>query len=94
MLPRYVLGAEPLTPGWTTARISPRIGDLAYAKGKVPTRLGPVHIDWENGNTFKLKLELPEGMKAKVDLPMIGTPDKVVLNGSGSYDADGDDLIF
>ncbi len=81
LLPRYVLGAEPLTPGWNTARISPRIGNLAFARGKVPTQHGPIHIHWEISDSFKLNLELPKGIKAQVNLPMKGTPNKVFVNG-------------
>lgn len=81
LLPRFVLGAEPLTPGWKTARISPRSGDLSYARGKVPTRLGPVYIHWEKDDSFKLKLDLPEGMQARVDLPKAGDSRQVLLNG-------------
>lgn len=81
LLSRYVLGAEPLAPGWKPARISPNIGKLKYAKGKVPTYRGPIHIHWEKEDFFKLKLELPEGMEAQVDLPKVGKPNKVLLDG-------------
>jgi hypothetical protein len=81
LLPRYVLGAEPLTPGWATARISPRIGNLNFAKGTVPTVRGPISIAWKKGELFSLTLRLPDGMSAQVDLPMIGTSTGVFVNG-------------
>jgi len=81
ILPRYVLGAEPLEPGWNTARISPKIGGLTFAKGTVPTVKGPVSINWKKADTFKLKLDLPEGMDAAVDLPKIAESTQVLLNG-------------
>jgi hypothetical protein len=40
LLPRYVLGAEPLVSGWNPAKISPRTGSLSFAKGTVPTPKG------------------------------------------------------
>lgn len=79
--PRYLLGAQPLTPGWVTARISPKIADLESAKGKVPTRLGPILIDWNQKNGFEMKLEIPTDMLAFVDLPNIEGAKKVRLNG-------------
>jgi hypothetical protein len=48
LLPRYVLGAHPLVAGWKTARIKPSIGELTYAKGKVPTPKGSISIAWSN----------------------------------------------
>ena len=66
LLPRYVLGAQPLVAGWQTARIRPSTGNLTYASGTVPTPLGPIVIAWDNSERFTLSLALPEGMKAKV----------------------------
>jgi hypothetical protein len=81
LLPRYVLGAQPLTPGWASARIVPRIGNLTFAKGKVPTPLGPVFIDWSFSGTFNLSLILPEGMSARVELPPVDGPSSVFCDG-------------
>ncbi|MDF7823450.1 family 78 glycoside hydrolase catalytic domain [Pontiellaceae bacterium B12227] len=81
LLPRYVLGAEPLVPGWKTARISPNVGNLKSAEGKVPTRLGSILVEWKNEKSFRIKLQLPEGMDAQVDLPKVGKSNEVLLNG-------------
>lgn len=81
LLPRFVLGAAPLTPGWSHAVICPHPGPLKRADGKVPTPLGPVLIRWENGATFKLSLVLPPGMSARVQLPAIEHSKGVVMNG-------------
>ena len=80
-LRRLSLGARPAVPGWKTATISPRIGDLGFAKGKVPTPRGPIHIDWRNGNGFALDLTLPEGMGAMVDVPAAEGSKEVWVNG-------------
>jgi hypothetical protein len=69
LLPRYVLGVRPLTPGWKQALIQPNPGALISAAGKVPTPRGPVQVEWRSGNTFKLSLALPPGMTARVELP-------------------------
>lgn len=81
LFPRYLLGAQPLTPGWVVAKISPKIGDLESAKGKIPTRLGPIYIHWSQKDSFKMSLELPTKMSAQVDLPKIKKSTQVLLNG-------------
>lgn len=81
LLSTYVLGARPAVPGWKTARISPRTGDLAFAKGKVPTPRGAILIDWKNGVDFTLSLDLPVGMTARIDLPVSGDSGVVYVNG-------------
>jgi len=69
LLPRFVLGAQPLTPGWQRIRIRPHPGELKSAAGKIPTPRGPVEISWTSGANFKLHLTLPNGVKARVELP-------------------------
>lgn len=81
LLPRYVLGVEPLQPGWATARIRPTPGNLIFARGRVPTPRGPISIDWRLGDTFVLNLSLPPGIKGKLDLPAIPGSSGVKING-------------
>lgn len=69
LLPRFVLGAQPVTAGWENAMIRPCPADLKFARGQVPTPRGPIKIDWKNESTFILSLMLPEGMSASVNLP-------------------------
>jgi hypothetical protein len=69
LLPRFVLGAQPYTPGWNTAMIRPCPGGLKHARGQVPTPRGPIEVEWNNESTFKLSLALPDGMTARVELP-------------------------
>jgi hypothetical protein len=99
LLPRYVLGAEALAPGWKQARIRPNPGSLSFAKGKVPTPLGPVHVDWKNENFFRMDLKLPDGMTAKLELPASQSSKGVSINGkpasakrSGSHWIVGEDV--
>ncbi|EMI57707.1 alpha-L-rhamnosidase [Rhodopirellula sallentina SM41] len=70
LLPRFILGAEALSPGWEVARIRPCMGGLKYAKGKVPTPRGPIEIDWTlEGELLELSVALPPGMTAQIELP-------------------------
>ena len=41
-----ILGVQPLEPGFTKTQVAPRILTLAWAKGAVPTPLGPVEVSW------------------------------------------------
>lgn len=80
LLPRFVLGVQPLAPGWKRAAIRPNPGPLQNAEGKVPTPLGPVLVRWENGGTFKLSVTLPPGMNAKIQIPAAENSSGVFLN--------------
>ena len=81
LLPRFVLGAEPLAAGWKTARIRPAVCGLTEAKGTVPTPQGPVAIHWVKNGDFNLKLDLPDGMAAMVELPENGASSRVLMDG-------------
>lgn len=81
LLPRYVLGVQPKTPGWKTAVIKPMPGSLKFANGKVPTPLGPVSVDWKITDTFTLNIKLPKGMSAHVELPALPGKTKVLVDG-------------
>lgn len=81
LLPRYILGVTPLEPGWHTARIRPTPGNLAFAKGRVPTPHGAVDIDWRRDDGFRLTLSLPAGMEGKLELPAQPESRGVKVNG-------------
>lgn len=81
LLPRYVLGAEPLTAGWKETLLKPNPADLTMAKGKVPTHQGPIEIHWTNGESFKMTVTLPSGIAGRVSLPDNGASEGVYLNG-------------
>lgn len=81
LLPRYVLGLEPLTPGWKTARVRPIPAKLSFAKGTVPTPHGPIHIEWRKVKGFQLEIELASGMEGHVEVPALTGSTRVRLNG-------------
>jgi hypothetical protein len=74
LIPRKVLGIEPLSPGYAKVLIWPRAlgksSPIAWGRGKVPTVKGPIRVDWKRGDQgFDLRLELPAGCTAEVHLP-------------------------
>lgn len=66
---RKILGVEPLEPGYAAARIRPRLGSLAFAKGKVPTVRGAIFV---NCRQDALAVVIPCGVRAEVVLPWNG----------------------
>jgi hypothetical protein len=46
ILPRMVLGVQPLEPGYMKVLIAPRTGGLTWARGMVPTVRAAVAVDW------------------------------------------------
>lgn len=45
----YTLGVTPAEPGYTTARIAPRLGGLSWARGNVPSPFGLISVDVSAG---------------------------------------------
>jgi hypothetical protein len=81
LLPRYVLGARALAPGWKRILVRPHPGALTHAQGKIPTPRGPVVVRWESGDRFRMQLELPPGTTARVQLPAAEGTTGVWLDG-------------
>ncbi len=80
-LSRWVLGVQAVRPGYAEYAISPRLGDLAWACGAVPTPAGPIRIEWQRaGDTFKLRYDAPNGTVGRFVLPG-GSRDQVLLDG-------------
>jgi hypothetical protein len=81
LLPRFVLGVQPLTPGWRRALVRPRPGSLTRAEGKVPTPRGPVFVGWTRGTGFRMELRLPAAVTARVELPASERSQGVLVGG-------------
>ena len=84
LIPRYVLGVSPLEPGYAKALIRPQATDIGGVQGYVPTVRGRVSVGirQRKGRDYKLLLELPAGMTARVELPALNVePDEVSLDG-------------
>ena len=95
LLPRYVLGVQPLVAGWQQARIRPEVGSLTHAEGKVPTPHGPILVDWTKKPGFTLRLTLPEGVTARVELPAEKSATSVLVDGKPApAQREGDRLVL
>jgi hypothetical protein len=69
----YTLGVTPAEPGYTRARIAPRLGRLAWAKGVVPTPHGMISVTINNDSvvvdspvpmTIELENQPPRNLEA------------------------------
>lgn len=84
IIPRYLLGVRPLTPGFGRILVEPSPGSLSSARGVVPTIRGPVRVAFDNhpGRPFRLDLEIPANTTARVALPASeGATDLVEFDG-------------
>lgn len=81
LFPRFILGAQADSPGWKTATIRPCPGGLKFARGKIPTAVGPIEVDWTNEATFKMSLKLPAQMSAKIQVPASESSTQVLVDG-------------
>jgi alpha-L-rhamnosidase len=69
VISRFVLGVRPTRPGYSEMLIAPQLGLLNWARGQVPTPLGPVTVTATNGDDFKLEVNLPRNSKVRIKVP-------------------------
>ncbi|MFH1024547.1 MAG: alpha-L-rhamnosidase C-terminal domain-containing protein [Planctomycetota bacterium] len=73
ILPRYVLGVAPLMPGFRVFEVHPRVADLAWARGRVPTPYGTITVGWKTeDDRLILALKVPNHTSARVCPPTGG----------------------
>ena len=66
----YVLGVEPVAPGYRTFTVAPHFGSLRWAEGAVPTPDGRIFVRWDrNGPRFSVMVTVPPHATAFVHLP-------------------------
>lgn len=63
-LSEHVLGVTPASPGFSTAKIVPHLADLLWARGTVPTPMGPIEVSHEiYRGDVRTEVVLPDGVK-------------------------------
>lgn len=83
VIPRKLMGIEPLTPGWNTFSIRPQIGSLEMASIDVPTIKGTISVSCQqDASSYTIAFTVPVNTSAEVALPLPkrGQPE-VKLNG-------------
>jgi hypothetical protein len=76
----YLLGVEPLTPGFRRFQVRPTlVREVDWVKGRVPTPHGFVEAGWKrDDNNLTMQLTVPKGTEAELVLPK---GEAVLLNG-------------
>jgi hypothetical protein len=79
IIPRYLMGVQPLSPGYGYVQIKPQPGSLEWASMDIPTIKGMIHVEFaQELETFTLRVTLPANTQAKVYLPKLDIDDALV----------------
>jgi alpha-L-rhamnosidase len=97
LIPRCLMGVQPLEPGFGRIRIKPQIADLSQASLDLPSIRGNIHVDFNKTHErFMLNIKLPANMQASVHLPCFGSKNlRVMIDGEEQAGTlQGDFIIF
>ena len=79
---RKLMGIEPLTPGFETIQIKPRIGNLSFAKMRTSTLKGEVAVSFQKNNkTEEWIISVPGASTANLYLPSHSKNSKIFIDG-------------
>lgn len=85
-LQAYILGIKPSGEPRRVI-IEPHPADLDWARGVVPTKSGPVAVDWTIGKRgIMMTVEVPRGVTAELIPPRLNQPCRVIVDGKDRYD--------
>jgi hypothetical protein len=73
IIPRRLMGIEPIEPGFRKIRIKPQPAMLRQAAIKIPSIRGDIHVAFDNRpcEKFTLEVEIPANTTAEVWLPKL-----------------------
>ncbi len=97
LIPRKLMGIEPLEPGFRKIRIKPQPDSLKSAEIKHPTIRGDVTMSFNNdpGQSFRLEVDIPANTTADIHLPFYSKSQTIHLNGQPvKYKRDGNFSII
>ncbi|MBN1560168.1 family 78 glycoside hydrolase catalytic domain [candidate division KSB1 bacterium] len=82
IIPRCLIGVQPTAPGFATLRVKPQIADLAFARAKVPTIRGAVHVlAQQDAQIYRLEVTVPGNCTATVYVPVFTESQNINVNG-------------
>ncbi|MBN1124122.1 MAG: family 78 glycoside hydrolase catalytic domain [Sedimentisphaerales bacterium] len=71
IIPRYIMGVQPLEAGFGHMQIKPQLGHLHRAIAKIPTIRGTVYVNFERTiESFNLEFSIPANTTADVFIPL------------------------
>ncbi len=83
LIPRQLLGVQPLEPGFARFRVKPQLGNLSFATGKVPTIRGEVKLSATQKMPGRLKLSLTVPANSVAEVHLAASGPASVTEGSG-----------
>ncbi len=82
IIPRKIMGIEPMSPGFEEIRIAPQLGEINEAQCKLPTIKGPVFVHFFKEIERLLgEIEIPHNTTAQFIIPPAFSAGKVMING-------------
>lgn len=83
LIPRKLMGIQPIEPGFKKIRIKPQPSTLDFAEVKQPTMRGDIIVKFNNKplESFQLNVSIPGNTTADVYLPHYSRRQKVLVDG-------------
>lgn len=84
IIPRCLMGVEPIEAGFAKVQIRPQVGPLTNGSLDLPTVRGTIHVDFNatEGQAFVLNLATPANVPAIVYVPTLGgNSPEVIMDG-------------
>lgn len=83
IIPRRLVGVEPLAPACEVISVRPQISSLRHVEATVPTIRGSVHVTIDNDpNRYCLYVTVPSNTTARIALPVAAERFELRCNGS------------
>ena len=93
IIPRLLVGVEPVEPGFRVVRIRPQIGSLSSVHAEVPTIRGPIRVSIERDEIhYRLRCTIPANTSAQIHLPA-SDASQVSEGGNAASAAEGIDYV-
>jgi len=79
LIPRKLMGIEPMAPGFAKILIQPRPTSLKWAEMRVPAAGGSLYVRFDNGPGYRLQVEVPAGAVARIGIPFSAPDGRAVV---------------
>lgn len=79
IIPRKLVGVEPIEPGCGRIRIKPQLASLKDVEAIVPTIRGSIEIKISQQNSFLLDVSIPSNVRADIYIPALSDNDVVTI---------------
>ena len=86
IIPRKLVGVEPIEPGCGKIRIKPQLANLKDVEAIVPTIRGTIEIKISQLDNFLLEANIPGNVRADVYIPALSNEDVVTIEGRPAKD--------